>query len=216
MYGVDVEQSLIAFLITGFMGYNFFWSMVQSASQMGLERISGTLETIFLSPVNRLALVYGRALGALFENIWLFSVFSVFVLFSSGNITIRNILCLPVMFVVLVLSAMVWGGFMNVIFLFSRDASYLFNILDEPMVLFAGVRIPISAFPLWAKVISTIFPLTHSLILVRNLFKYNSLSGSIMDIIYLLITLLIMILLTIFLLKKAEKHARTSGDFTFY
>ncbi|MBW9169896.1 ABC transporter permease [Clostridium estertheticum] len=212
---INSNQSLIIFLITGFIGYNFFYSMVQSAWQMGVERQNGTLETVFLSPANRLAIAYGRSLGSLFQNVWMFSVFSFIILIGSKNFNINNIVYIPLAFVILTLSATIWGGLMNVIFLFSRDAGILNNILDDPMEFFSGVRVPTSTFPFWAKAISIIFPLTHSLTLVRGiLISSNMLRLG--DVVKLGVSLAIIFILTVVLLKLAEKNARKTGNLTFY
>lgn len=48
-------EQLPLFLLTGYLGYIFFWCLVQSAWQMSFEREAGTMEMIFISPVNRLA-----------------------------------------------------------------------------------------------------------------------------------------------------------------
>lgn len=210
------EQTILFFLITGFMGYICFWSLVQSAWLMGFERQHGTLETIFLSPANRMAIIYGRTLGALFENVWMFFIFSVFLVVWTRGFPLGNILYMPISFFVLMISATVWGGLMNVIFLFSRDAGILVTIFDEPMVLFSGVRIPPIVFPIWAKIIATFFPLTHVLIIIRGLLIQGSVSKVLIDIYGLCITILIIVLLTVFLLKKAERNAREKGNLTFY
>jgi ABC-2 type transport system permease protein len=213
--GFNSEQSIILFLITGFLGYVCFWSLVQSAWQMGSERQNGTLEIIFLTSASRITIMYGRALGALFENIWMFFIFCVFNMIYIKEISLTNLIYLPLSFIILMISAVVWGGLMNVIFLFSRDASILFNIFDEPMVLFSGVRIPTTVFPLWAKAIAVLFPLTHSLSIIRSLLMKGYIE-SFVSIYKWLCSLFIMVVFTIWMLKKAEKHARQTGNLTFY
>jgi ABC-2 type transport system permease protein len=210
------SQSVITFLITGFLGYNCFWSLVQSAWQMGFERQDGTLEVIFLSSVNRIVMIYGRVLGALFENIWMFLLFSTFIIIYLKGIPITRLIYLPIAFIILLSSAMVWGGLMNVLFLFSRDASILFNIFDEPMALFSGVKVPTMIFPLWAKCLSIIFPLTHTLVIIRSLLIEGKLFYNNQAFYILLLINFLLVALTLFLLKKAEKHARITGSLSFY
>lgn len=215
--GINSNNDLLIFLVIGLLGYITFWSMVQSSWQMSMERQNGTLEIIFLSPANRLAMMYGRAAGALIENIWMFVVFSLLLIFWIQGIPFINLIKLPIVFVVLIISAIIWGGLLNVIFLFSRDASILFTVLDEPMVLFSGVRFPTSLFPIWAKFISVIFPLTHVLLIIRYLLEENySIQMLTSSISSLLITLGLIIFLTIWLLNKAEKNSRKTGNFNFY
>jgi ABC-2 type transport system permease protein len=210
------EQSILSFLIVGLFGSITFRSLVQSAWQMGFERQNGTLEILFLTPANRLALIYGRALGALFENVWMFLIFSVLVVLFVGGISVSDLVYLPFCFLVVLVAALVWGGLLNVVFLFSRDASVLFTILDEPMVLFSGVRIPTFLFPLWAKVISVVFPLTYILVIMRRLLLDENLGSLVWNIVGLVISNVTLIGLTVWLLKKAEGNARRNGELSFY
>lgn len=208
------KERLIVFLITGFMGYNCFWTMVQSAWQMGFERQNGTLEIVFMTPSNKLVLMYGRALGAIVENIWMFSVFSAVVLLTSKLFLWDFIWKFPIIFIVLIVTSTIWGGLMNIIFLFSRDSTFLFSLLDEPMSLFSGVRIPINIFPIWVRIISSIFPLTHSLYMIRSIlfcgnFDVESfkMAGMINGAI---------IIISVYLLNRAEIFSRKNGEFNFY
>ncbi|GAB3840556.1 hypothetical protein GCM10029963_09370 [Micromonospora andamanensis] len=43
-------RRLLAFLAAGALAYTFFFSLVQSAWHFSFERVSGTLEALFLSP----------------------------------------------------------------------------------------------------------------------------------------------------------------------
>ena len=143
--GITNHKELLAFLGTGFMSYTCFWSMVQNAwSMANQERRGGTLEVTFLSPANRMAMIYGRALGALVQETWMFCCFCIFILFYTKAIHVYNLFLLPLVFVLLIISSTIWGGMMNAIFMFSRDASIIMNLFDTPMVLFSGARIPSS------------------------------------------------------------------------
>ncbi|AUS11641.1 multidrug ABC transporter permease [Bacillus subtilis] len=217
LYRINTSDELISFLLIGFFTYISFKSLMQSALQMSYERSNGTLETIFLSPANRLSLIYGRSLGFIFGNIWMFFAFTFFIMCYIGSIPIYNLVYFPICFILIVISATLWGGLLNTIFLFSRDASILFMIIDDPMMLFSGVRIPLTLFPIWAQVISFIFPLTHVLAVVRDLMLFGDISLSSWNhLLYLLSELLFMFMITLFLLPKAEKHARINGELTFY
>lgn len=214
LYNLIGNDSLVLFLIIGFLGYNCFWAMVQSAWQMSFERQSGTLDIIFMAPVNKLMLVYGRALGSIFESIWMFSIFGIIVMFMTDVFLLHTLLMLPVVFFLLIVSATIWGGLMNVIFLFSRDATFLFSIFDEPMILFSGVRIPTQVFPLWGRIISVLFPLTHTLVIIRKVLSNREIY--LKDFLAIIITNALIIGITLLLIKLAEKRSRKSGEFSFY
>ncbi len=208
---------LALFLLTGYLAYIFFWSLVQSAWRMGYERQSGTLEMIFLTPVNRLVFIFGRSFSFLVEGVWLFFIFVMLALFFVKGIHISSWLSAPFAFFILLVSAVVWGGFLNAIFLFSRDAGFLYTILDEPMTIFAGVRIPPLAFPLWAKGIALIFPLTYTLYIMRRLVMDGATLIHILpSFVVLIIILMAMVFSTALILKKAESHMKKTGNMVLF
>lgn len=123
-YGIDTDSKLIIFIFTGLLGYNCFWSMVQSALFMQNERENGTLEVVFLAPANRMAIVYGRALGGIIQNVWMFSVFSLLIIVVIKGISLEALICIPIGSFLLLTAAVIWGGFINAIFLVSRDVEF--------------------------------------------------------------------------------------------
>lgn len=216
--GISDSRELLAFLGTGFMAYTCFWSMVQNAwSMAGQERKGGTLEIAFLSPANRLAMNYGRALGALVQEVWMFCCFCACVLVYTGVVRLQNLLLLPFIFLLLILSSTVWGGMLNAVFLFSRDAEIVMNLLDTPMTLFSGTRIPSSCFPGWAKLVSLIFPLTYCLNIIRFVLEIQEADGGWAgNLAALGVCLIVMIAITVFITRKAEGHNRKTGALQFY
>lgn len=213
-YGIDTNSKLMIFIFTGLLGYNCFWSMVQSALFMQNERENGTLEIVFLTPANRLAIVYGRALGGIIQNVWMFSVFSILIIAVNKGITLRTLVCIPIGFLLLLIAAVIWGGFINAIFLVSRDVEFWFNICDSPMDILSGSKMPVSAFPVFLQSVSAIFPLTHCLIIIRSIFSEST--ASIGNWLSLLLIQLILISATKIILHLAEKHNRKTGNLQLY
>lgn len=216
--GIETSSDLLSFLGTGFMAYTCFWSMVQNAwSMSNQERKNGTLEITFLTPANRMAMVYGKALGALLQEVWMFCCFCIFVLFYTKTLRWDNLFLLPLFLILLLTASTIWGGMLNIIFLFSRDASFVMDLFDAPMTLFAGTRIPVNCFPKWAKVISLFFPLTYCLNIIRFILGIQKQDK---DIFYslggLMLCLAVMVLITRYFIVKVEKHNRETGELQFY
>ena len=116
--GISDSKELLAFLGTGFMSYTCYWSMVQNAWTMAnRERKGGTLEITFISPANRLAMMYGRALGALIQEVWMFCCFCVFILVYTKAIQFHNILVLPFIFLLLLFYFVFLRYFLYLLFL---------------------------------------------------------------------------------------------------
>ncbi|EOR25708.1 hypothetical protein A499_04316 [Niallia nealsonii AAU1] len=213
---MNVDQ-ITMFLLTGYLGYIFFWSLVQSAWNMSYERQAGTLELIFLTPANRLMIMFARAAGNLLEAVWLFTAFILLVLVVTGKAADIYWTHVPLALLLLSVSAIVWGGFLNIVFLFSRDAGILFTIFEEPMQFFSGVRIPVLAFPIWGKAIAYLFPLTYVLEIFRDLVLNGKFFTQMIGQYSLLLTIILLLCISsVFLLKKAETHAKETGNMVLY
>jgi ABC-2 type transport system permease protein len=85
------------------------------------------------------------------------------------------------------------------------------------MEVFTGVKVPTGVFPLWAKVISFIFPLTYAIEAIRRVFlngeglsKVQGFIGT-STFIIILMFLLINICTTL-----AEKHSKKTGNMTLF
>lgn len=211
-------RSLEIFLLTGYLGYNFFMNLIQSAWHFSFERYDGTLECIFLTPANRFAVVLGNAMSSLFENTWLLTVFcGAFYFLLSTSLTSTNILFFLLGLVIMVLAAIAWGTFLNCLFLITRDTSLFFTILQEPLNFFGGVRLPITLFPMWMKIISYCIPLTYCLNILREATMQTINIAAFMWQIVGIVTLSLMMFLASYrLLDVAERQAKRTGSFTFY
>lgn len=161
-------ERLLAFLATGALAYTFFFALVQSAWHFSFERVSGTLELLFLSPANRLAVVVANSAGALVQNVWLFTCFTAAGLLATDVTDVAHPAMYGVVFLALLVPAVAWGAFLNSLLIFSRDSALLYTVLDEPLWFVSGVRLPLFALPGWVRALGAGIPLTGSLVVVRG------------------------------------------------
>ncbi len=210
-------ENILIYLLLGYMCMSFFRSLVQSAWNFSFERQSGTLEYIYLSPGNRFAVLLGNALSSVLESMIVMLVFGIFLMFLHKEVLRMQLGTCMVVFCLMMLMAVGWGVFLNACFLFSRDTDFLFTILEEPMEIFAGVKVPVILFPGWAKIISLIFPLTYALEAVRetvlNEASFYELKG------FFFISMMILVLLfggTLITIQIVEKHMRKTGNASLF
>ncbi|MFF8845845.1 ABC transporter permease [Streptomyces sp. NPDC015127] len=161
-------ERLLAFLATGTLAYAFFFSLVQSAWHFSFERTTGTLELLFLSPAGRLTLMIANGAGALLQNAWLLTCFTVAALTGFGTLSVSAWWMYGVVVLALLVPAVAWGAFLNSLLVFSRDSAFLYTILDEPLWFVSGVRLPPFALPTAVQAVGAVFPLTGSLLAVRG------------------------------------------------
>lgn len=211
------EGNLVIFVLMGYLCLIFFRCFVQSAWFFSSERTYGTLELVYMTPANRLAFIMGNAVASLFDSIWLFAVFALGIFSLNAPEFKVNLACAAVGILLLILLSMLWGMLLNALFLFSRDSAFLFTILEEPMEIFAGIKVPIMVFPLWAKAIGAVFPLTYIAEMLRRIFIRGDGLAEIRG--FLLISLLAaftMLSFTILFLKLGELHAKRTGNMALF
>jgi ABC-2 type transport system permease protein len=211
------EENLILFMLIGYICLMFFQCFVQSAWRFSMERIYGTLELVYLTPANRLAFVMGNAVSSLFESVWLFAVFALAILVSKiGSFNINYGGAIVGLILMIVLS-LLWGVMLNSLFLFSRDTGFLFTILQEPVEIFGGVRVPSQVFPLWAKIAGLIFPITYSAEILRRSLLNGEGIASLSGFIFISMGLgILMLAITAACLKLGEIHCKKTGSMSLF
>ncbi|GGF64454.1 multidrug ABC transporter permease [Paenibacillus albidus] len=210
------DGQLPLFLLSGYLVFQLFWTVVQAAWLFGLERKDGTLEMIFLTPASKMAFLYGRSVYSLFHGIWMFAVFSLLTFWFVADVSPVKWGALLSALLLILISAVIWGAALCAVSLFSRDSGLLYYIFQAPMELFGGVRIPPTVFPAWATGFSLLFPVTYSLILVRGAL-YGDIGRSWWWALAVLIAgNLALIGCTRFILSRAERHARIKGNWHLF
>jgi ABC-2 type transport system permease protein len=208
---------LLAFLAAGALAYTFFFALVQSAWHFSFERISGTLELLFLSPASRLALVLANGATALAQNAWLFGCFAVAAAVATGTLHVAYWGMYAVAALAVLLPAIAWGAFLNSLLIFSRDSAFLYTLLDDPLWFVSGVRLPLFALPIGIKVVGLAFPLTSSLVVLRGALLdgagVRALGGSLALLGGLCVVLLVG---TVVLLRVGEAHAQRTGSLQLF
>jgi ABC-2 type transport system permease protein len=210
-------DNVLVYLLLGYMCMSFFRSLVQSAWRFSFERISGTLELIFLSPASRAAVLLGNAVSSLFESVFVMLVFTLSMLVMKSDAVFIRVIPCGAAFLMITGMAVVWGMFLNSLFLFSRDTNFLFTVLEEPMEIFSGVKVPTTLFPVWAKAISVVFPLTYAIEAVRKVILMGSSLYEVRKFFLTGLAIIAMLLVAIlYILKRVERHIRVTGNITLF
>lgn len=206
-------ENILIYLLLGYMCMSFFRSLVQSAWNFSFERQSGTLEYIYLSPGNRFAVLLGNALSSVFESVIVMVIFGVLLMTLKYQVLRIQLGSCLVVFGIMMLMAVCWGIFLNACFLYSRDTDFLFTVLEEPMEIFSGVKVPVALFPGWAKIVSLIFPLTYALEAVRKVVLNNADFLELKDF-FIASGVILSLLLgaTVITIQVVEKHMRKTGN----
>ncbi|MGL4695554.1 hypothetical protein [Enterococcus larvae] len=212
--GIHSQKELLYFVFIGYCALTFFQNIVQSAWRLGYERQQGTLSQIFMTPVNKLKWLYSRTFAMLFGNAWFF-----LLLFIIGNlwytgITIRSLLTVLLSAILISVGGLVWGAFIVSFFVILRDGTILYVFLEGPQEAFSGVKVPLSASPILIRIIGSVFPLSYTIIFLRNLLVTKQ--SFAVESLYFFGINSFLILLTTVILKYGETYMRKTGNFDLY
>ena len=155
-------------------------------------------------------------MGGFFQSTWLFLTFFIAILFYVQNVTMKKIVMFISSYVVLFIASVVWGGLMNVLFMTSRDSSFLFSICDEPMNFFSGVKIPVNAFPILGRVIASVFPLYYCLKAMRAMMLTFNPIVVVNNLGKLIMSIVIIVIITNIISYFSEKRSRKTGNLQLF
>jgi ABC-2 type transport system permease protein len=210
------DGNVLLFLATGYAVFQLYWSVVQSAWTFEQERKNGTLEMVFLAPGSRMAFLLGRSVYAIFNGVWMFTVFAVCISVFAWQRASLPVGHLVLAILLTLLCAAAWGAFLSAVCLFSRDSGFLYYMFQEPMQLFGSVSVPSSVFPLWGKICSYVFPVTFSLYLVRGALAGETGAQWWMYAAGLPAATAVLLIGAGLLVRRAENYARRTGSWTLF
>lgn len=147
---------------------NLLWGM---AMQLYWDKENGNMEAYILSPGPLMAILAGMAVGGIF----LASTRAIFVLVvaSLAFSVSYDVASLPLLLLVFLLTLVALYGmgmmFAGIFLVAGRDASHLWNLLQEPIYLVAGIYFPVKALGFWVAVAASIIPLTLGMDAMRQL-----------------------------------------------
>jgi ABC-2 type transport system permease protein len=169
---VDAPPDYIGFAVVGgamtAFWLNLLWGM---AMQLYWDKENGNMEAYILSPGPLMAILAGMALGGIF----LASTRAIFVLVicSIAFQVSYDLASLPLLILVFLLTLVALYGmgmmFAGIFLVAGRDASHLWNLLQEPIYLVAGLYFPVKALGFWVATAASLLPLTLGMDAMRQL-----------------------------------------------
>ena len=210
--GASVE----GFLFVGTIGVVLWGSTIwASGYAMEMERTEGTINSLFLTPASRTAIVFGRGIGsfAIFITPTLV-VLTVLAIVTGASFNVQSPLAVALSFLALVFGALALGHALAGAFVLTRRANMWANFLQSPIHLLSGMVVPVSALPDWLSWFATVFPMSAGM----NALRQSLLSGAgVADITepllrFSLSSLGLLVIGTL-LLRRVENVAKRGGQF---
>src|SRR5713226_7913151 len=160
--------NFIGFTFTGFLGMTLFQSTAQGLTSLMDDRQNDFAQELFVSPVSRYGIVFGKILGETLVAITQVLPMVVFAMILRVPLTPLSVaLLVPVA----VLSCFMGGAFGLLLLNTmsdSRASNQIFNFVFLPQYFLAGLISPINSLPWYLEVLSLASPLRYVIDLIRG------------------------------------------------
>jgi ABC-2 type transport system permease protein len=216
--GTSYRIDLVGFTVVGQLLYTFFTMMLLAGAAFDAERWQGTLETVLLSPANRIAVLLGGALANALNYLWmLVALVLSWIAFIRANIFIADFLALSLSFLLSYLAIVALGMCLETFEIYSRRGSMITAWFQEPMMFLSGQVFPLQSMPAFLLPLSYLLPLTFGLIAVRlTLLGGATLTEVAVPLVALVIMIVFFSVLARLMVGYAERRAKANATLTMF
>ncbi|MBI0584443.1 MAG: ABC transporter permease [Methanomassiliicoccus sp.] len=195
---------------------NVLWGM---AAQLYWEKEIGNLQLFLVSPMSRMALLAGMALGGMFSaGVRALSTLLLGIIIFNVHMTVVDPLLLAAVFLVTLIAIYGMGMlFASLFMLYGRDAWNISNLLQEPIYLVSGFYFPVKFLGFWVSVAASIIPITLGLDAMRQLLFGAAANGFLpvaVELVILCVLAVAFLFLAHYALGYMEELGRREGRLT--
>lgn len=212
--GIDTQSFLLLGMFAFVTWSGTIWS---SGYAIEYERSEGTIAALFLSPVNRAAVVAGYGLGGF---VWMAPTFVVISLLgwaTGAHLLITDPLAAIVSLLCFFLSALATGFALAGLFILSRRANLMANFLQRPGELLSGALFPRENLPRPLYLLSDCLPVSHALDALRaTLLRGATLQATLTPLLLTVGLALLYAVAGIIALRKVEYATKRAGELDLY
>lgn len=168
--GKDVGYNFLTFIFTGVFAQTLFQSATLGIISIIDDRENDFSQEIFVSPISRYAIVFGKIAGESLVALAQGVVIIILGVIIGVPILWPQIAGLSLVGVAICLFAGAFGLLVVANMKNRRAADQFFNFVMLPQFFLAGVFTPIRVLPLYLDVLSRISPMRYAVDLTRALF----------------------------------------------
>lgn len=169
-FGANLGYNYLTFVFLGVFAQTLFQSTALGIVSLIEDRENDFAQEIFISPISRYSLVFGKILG---ESLVAFVQAGVIVAFGALIGVQIQWAALPGLLLV-ALATCLFGGAFGLILLASmgsqRAANQILPLLIIPQLILAGVFNPLKGLPIYLELASIIAPLRYAVDLTRAVY----------------------------------------------
>jgi len=180
-FGVDFTQFMYPGIVAMSVMSVAFFSTVSTV----WDREFGFLKEILVAPVSRVAIAFGKTLGA--TTIASIQALILLILAPFIGVTIHFVIIPQLVLFMLLLAFAISGMGLLISSLMKTTESFglVMQVLIFPMFFISGAFFPLTAVPSWMKVLSYINPLTYGVDAMRQILLGNQVAENILSVLSL-------------------------------
>lgn len=205
--------SVSGFLVIGILGVITWTSSIwASGYAVEDERSEGTAASLFLTPASRAAVVAGYGLGSFVWFLPSFAVLALLAVATGARFDVRDPLAAAMATLTLFLASLAAGFAFSGLFILSRKANLIANVVQSPAYLLSGLMIPLSSLPGWLRPLSGVIPATQAVAALRASTLLGASRGAVAgDILHALAVSLVWFAVGLLSLRVVEHVAKHTG-----
>jgi ABC-2 type transport system permease protein len=210
--------SAAGFLLVGVFGMALWSTSVwTSGYTVEWERSEGTIQSLFLTPASRTAVVLGYGFGAML--LWVVPTSLILMLLTVATGATFNVgdpVAVVAAGLALVGAAQAMGYLLAGLFVLTRRANMFANFVQSPIYLLSGMVVPLDQLPDWLRWFSYGFPFSYGMTALRAaLLDGASFDAIGAELALCLATSVLAIIGGAVLLRRVEEVAKRGGQFDF-
>lgn len=164
-----LEPDQLSFLLIGYIIWLFSTTVISNLSnELLAEAQAGTLEQIFMSPVNVMVILFARSLSALIIagiSILLFAVATIWGLGTNIPLHFQSL----IVFAITIAGLFGFGFIIAGATLVFKRVGALANLVVNALLFLNGSMFPVDQFPGWLAMLSRTLPTTQGIELLRKI-----------------------------------------------
>ncbi len=178
----------LSYMVLGSVLYMYVMSALWGmGNALRWEQMSGTLESLLVSPISRIDILIGAALAETATTTLTATVQLVILLLIFGiPFALSHVLPFIILLTLMLLAFYGFAMAMAGIVMIFKDPDALTQFLDTMFYVLIPVRYPISELPYVARIISLLIPATYALTAIRAIILLNKNIQAVMDAIVIL------------------------------
>lgn len=138
------------------------------AASISREKESGTMDGILISPINRMAIILGKALSQSIRGLIQGAIVLLLAYLLFGVVVHGNLLLIAFLLILGIFSFVGLGILVSAIATEQETATQLLFMFQFPMLFLSGVFFPILMMPRVMQAISMVIPLTYAITALRK------------------------------------------------